>query len=157
MLTVRTSPIINAQPADITVSRDSDAVFSVRASGFTPLAFQWRYKGSDIPGATSSNLVLRNVQGRDEGAYSVAISNPIGTTSSRDAMLTVDDGLVTSIYETLLDVTNSWRYEASGQNLSFTLPDGSTLSFNVRVTGGTGTAYNAVAAPSWTGQVTCAP
>jgi Surface adhesin CshA non-repetitive domain 2 len=40
---------------------------------------------------------------------------------------------------------------ASGQNLSFTLPDGSTLSFNVRVTGGTGTAYNAVAAPSWTG------
>lgn len=39
----------------------------------------------------------------------------------------------------------------AGQNLSFALPDGSTLSFNVRVTGGTGTAYNAVAAPSWTG------
>jgi len=40
---------------------------------------------------------------------------------------------------------------ASGQNLSFALPDGSTLSFNVRVTGGTGTAYNAVTSPSWTG------
>jgi len=40
---------------------------------------------------------------------------------------------------------------ASGQNLSFTLPDGSRLTFNARVTGGTGTAYNAVTSPSWTG------
>lgn len=41
---------------------------------------------------------------------------------------------------------------AAGQNLSFTLPDGSTLTFNARVTGTTtGTAYNAVAAPSWSG------
>ncbi|GAB4470804.1 MAG: hypothetical protein OHK0018_00280 [Erythrobacter tepidarius] len=39
---------------------------------------------------------------------------------------------------------------AAGQNLSFTLPDGSALSFNARVTGTT-TAYNAVAAPSWSG------
>lgn len=39
---------------------------------------------------------------------------------------------------------------ASGQNLSFNLPDGSTLSFNARVTG-TAPAYNAVAAPSWSG------
>ncbi len=39
---------------------------------------------------------------------------------------------------------------ASGQNLSFTLPDGSTLTFNARVTG-TAPAYNAVVSPSWTG------
>lgn len=40
---------------------------------------------------------------------------------------------------------------AGGQNFSYTLTDGSTLSFNLRVTLGTGTALNAVAAPSWTG------
>lgn len=39
---------------------------------------------------------------------------------------------------------------ASGQNMSFTLPDGSTLTFNARVTG-TNPAYNDVPAPSWTG------
>ena len=39
---------------------------------------------------------------------------------------------------------------ASGQNLSFALPDGSTLSFNIRVNGST-TAYNAVTAPTWIG------
>ena len=38
----------------------------------------------------------------------------------------------------------------AGQNLSFTLPDGSVLTFNARVSGTT-TAYNAVAAPSWSG------
>lgn len=39
---------------------------------------------------------------------------------------------------------------ASGQNMSFTLPDGSTLTFNARVTG-TNPAYNAVTSPSWVG------
>jgi uncharacterized repeat protein (TIGR01451 family) len=39
----------------------------------------------------------------------------------------------------------------AGQNLSFALPDGSILRFNVRVTGGSGRAYNAVTAPSWSG------
>lgn len=40
---------------------------------------------------------------------------------------------------------------AGGQNFTYTLTDGSTLTFNMRVTLGTGTALNAVAAPSWTG------
>ena len=39
---------------------------------------------------------------------------------------------------------------AAGQNLSFTLPDGSVLTLNVRASGTT-TAYTAVTAPSWTG------
>lgn len=37
---------------------------------------------------------------------------------------------------------------ASGQTMSFNLSDGSVLTFNLRVTGGTTTAYNTVAAPS---------
>ncbi|NJS13945.1 MAG: hypothetical protein HC788_04160 [Sphingopyxis sp.] len=40
---------------------------------------------------------------------------------------------------------------AGGQNFSFGLSDGSTLTFNLRVTPGTGTAFNSVTAPSWTG------
>lgn len=40
---------------------------------------------------------------------------------------------------------------AGGQNFSFSLSDGSTLSLNLRVSGGTGPAYNAIAAPSWSG------
>jgi uncharacterized repeat protein (TIGR01451 family) len=51
----------------------------------------------------------------------------------------------------LANYNDTTARSAAGQNLSFTLPDGSVLSFNARVTGGTGTAYNAVTAPSWTG------
>lgn len=39
---------------------------------------------------------------------------------------------------------------ASGQNMSFTLPDGSVLRFNARATGAN-PSYNAVIAPSWGG------
>jgi uncharacterized repeat protein (TIGR01451 family) len=39
----------------------------------------------------------------------------------------------------------------AGQNFTFSLSDGSTLSFNVRATTTAATAFNAVVAPSWTG------
>lgn len=39
----------------------------------------------------------------------------------------------------------------AGQNFTFNLNDGSTLSFNLRVTPGAATMFNAIAAPSWTG------
>jgi uncharacterized repeat protein (TIGR01451 family) len=51
----------------------------------------------------------------------------------------------------LANYSDATAQTTNGQNLSFTLPDGSVLAFNVRVTGGTGTAYNAVTAPSWSG------
>ena len=38
-----------------------------------------------------------------------------------------------------------------GQNMSFTLTDGSVLSLNVRVTPTGATAFNSITAPSWTG------
>lgn len=40
---------------------------------------------------------------------------------------------------------------AAGQNMSFTLTDGSVLGFNLRVTPTSGSAFSAVAAPSWSG------
>jgi uncharacterized repeat protein (TIGR01451 family) len=39
----------------------------------------------------------------------------------------------------------------AGQNFSFSLSDGSTLSFNLRVTPTGATAFNSITAPSWTG------
>jgi hypothetical protein len=40
---------------------------------------------------------------------------------------------------------------ASGQNFSYSLSDGSTLTFNLRVTSGAAPALNSIAAPSWSG------
>lgn len=51
----------------------------------------------------------------------------------------------------LAQYNDSVARSASGQTMAFTLTDGSVLRFNIRVTGGSSTAYNAVAAPSWGG------
>ena len=118
VLVVIGAPSIATQPSDTTVSRDSNAVFTVRASGFGPFSYQWRYNGADISGATSNSLVLVGVQGREEGAYSVVVYNEIGSTTSRIAILTVEDGLRTSSGALLIEQTSVWRYEGSGLNLS---------------------------------------
>jgi hypothetical protein len=52
-----------------------------------------------------------------EGSYSATVSNSLGMVISRSAILTVNDGLVTNIFATLLDVTNTWRFDASGRDL----------------------------------------
>jgi len=111
------NPVITTQPQDIAVARDSNTVFTVRATGSGPLSYQWRYNGVPMAGATSSNLALLNVQGRMEGVYSVTVSTALGMTTSRNALLTVNDGLVVNTTARLLDMTNVWRYEASGQDL----------------------------------------
>jgi hypothetical protein len=117
VLTVRTAPGITTQPQDLVVSRDSNAVFSVRATGFAPLVYQWYYNGSPIAGATSSNLSLLNAQGRMEGIYSATVANVVGVAASRQARLTVADGLVSTTVASLLGMTNvAWRYDGSGQD-----------------------------------------
>ena len=47
-------PIFTTQPADQSVLKGTSASFSVSATGTSPLSYQWRKNGTDIPGATSS-------------------------------------------------------------------------------------------------------
>lgn len=51
-------------------------------------------------------------------------------------------------FTTYNDVT---ARSGAGQNFIFSLNDGSTLSFNMRVTPAAATAFSSIAAPSWTG------
>lgn len=51
-------------------------------------------------------------------------------------------------FSTYNDVT---ARSVAGQNMAFTLTDGSVLSLNVRVTPTGATAFNSITAPSWTG------
>ncbi len=51
-------------------------------------------------------------------------------------------------FSTYVDAT---ARSAGGQNFTYTLTDGSTLSFNLRTTSTAATGVSAIAAPSWTG------
>ena len=84
------APFVTGQPASQTVAVGRAATFEVEASGGEPLSFQWRRDGADIPGATSATLTLANVSESDDGArFRCAVTNPFGTVTSDEAVLTV--------------------------------------------------------------------
>jgi alpha-tubulin suppressor-like RCC1 family protein len=85
-----TPPGILDQPADCRTVAGGTASFFVAAKGNVPLTYQWRFNGSDIPGATDPLLTLSNVQLTQTGQYSVGISNALGFATSSNALLYVN-------------------------------------------------------------------
>ncbi len=81
------APAISRQPVNTSVLAGSSATFTVGATGQLPLAYQWRKDGTAIAGATSPSLVLSGVQAANAGAYSVVITNSLGTVTSEPARL----------------------------------------------------------------------
>ena len=89
------APSITAQPTNTVVVQGSNAVFRVSLSGALPLACQWRFNGTNIPGAFGTNTAARtytrtNAQPSiDEGGYDVVVTNASGSVTSSVATLTV--------------------------------------------------------------------
>jgi hypothetical protein len=94
-------PVIVSQPAGIRVNEGEDAAFAVIASGNPILKCQWRRNGSDLPGQTTTSLVLTNVQFDQAGDYSVRITNAFGVTESSSAKLIVNHSPVADAAATL--------------------------------------------------------
>jgi hypothetical protein len=89
-LAVNIPPSIYSQPADITVTQGTDALFSVGAGGTSPLTYQWRFGGAPISGATQSAFLVPAAQAADAGFYSVVIGNVAGSVTSSNVLLTVN-------------------------------------------------------------------
>ncbi len=84
------SPQIGQNPDDRTVPAGGTARFLVRVSGDTPLTYQWRRNGVNIPGAASSSYTTPTLALSDSGAqYDVVVTNSFGTATSTAATLTV--------------------------------------------------------------------
>jgi hypothetical protein len=67
--------------------------FSVQAVSALPIAYQWRFKGTNIssglnPTAVTTNLILTNLSIADGGDYDSAVSDASGTIYSAKATLT---------------------------------------------------------------------
>lgn len=82
-------PVIDVQPSDVSAIAGDDVTFSVSATGDLPLRYQWQFNGQSVLGATTSTLVLTNVQLNVSGAYSVVVSNLAGVVISSNAVLKV--------------------------------------------------------------------
>jgi hypothetical protein len=83
------APFLTAQPQSQTVAEGSTASLNVAAGGSAPLRYQWRFNGTNLPGATNAALTFVSVQLADSGNYSVVITNIAGSATSLVAALTV--------------------------------------------------------------------
>jgi sugar lactone lactonase YvrE len=91
-----TAPSIMMQPASQSLAIGETTTFTVVATSLTPMAYQWSKNGTEIPGATSPTYTVPAASAADNlAAYTVAITNTVGTTSSTRAILTVIPGTST--------------------------------------------------------------
>jgi hypothetical protein len=123
-------PVILAQPLNQTVGVGSNVTFTVSASGTSPLYYQWRWHGTNLPGATASSYTRTNVQLFAAGLYSVEITNSVGSVLSSNAALTV-------IEPPQITTQPISRAIAAGSNVTFTVVASGTppLAFQWRLNG----------------------
>ena len=88
-------PTIITQPQSQTVAPGANVQFSVTASGPSPLTYQWYFNGTAFNGAASPTLSFANARASDSGSYTVIVTNPYGTVTSNEAVLSVSSGPVT--------------------------------------------------------------
>jgi hypothetical protein len=85
------APYVVLQPLSQSALVGQNVTLSVGVEGTPPLAYQWRFDGAPISGATAATLTLPNVQLSQAGAYSVVITNAAGLAASAKAILSVSE------------------------------------------------------------------
>lgn len=113
-LTVGADVTITQEPQDKDVKPGESVTFSVVASGTEPIRYQWRYNGSNIPGATNANVTLSNLRTNDAGRFSVVVSNLFSTVISREAQLRVSEQQSVFIKSLSLNSNNKFVVGVSG-------------------------------------------
>lgn len=92
--TTSLAPSITQQPADVIVTVNQPASFTVAASGPLPISYAWQRNGSPIAGATNPTYTLAAPQLSDSGArFSCVVSNAYGSATSNSALLRVTPSL----------------------------------------------------------------
>jgi YD repeat-containing protein len=143
------APVILAQPVNQSVAAQGAASFSVFASGTEPLAYEWRFNGGPIVGATNDLLTILHVQAADAGSYTVLVTNSAGWVVSEIATLVVtplglslapglsSDG---SHFTLRWTTTSGWTYEVQYCSALAALPNQITewhaLQSGIQGTGG---------------------
>ncbi|MBS0662604.1 MAG: immunoglobulin domain-containing protein [Verrucomicrobia bacterium] len=113
------APTIVTQPSSVTVNAGTNVTLAVTASGSPTLNYQWRKDGSDLPGATSSALVILDAQAGNGGIYDVRVWNSVNTAYSAQASVVVNPAAPT----------------ISTQPANQTVPVNGNVTFSVVATG----------------------
>ncbi|MGA9780047.1 MAG: TIGR03790 family protein [Verrucomicrobiia bacterium] len=100
---------ITSQPASQVVPALSTAMFAVTASSYPAPFYQWTFNNTNLPGATSSTLVISNVLLANLGDYAVLVGNGFSSNTSDTATLSMSP----SITMPFVGGTAVWGYSAT--------------------------------------------
>jgi len=108
-------PTITVQPTHQQVFTGSTATFTVSATTTNlPLRYQWRFNGTELPGATSATLAMSSAQVANLGEYQAVVSDSLGSVSS--AVVSLD--LIDALFITAQPADGATR---AGSNATFTV------------------------------------
>jgi hypothetical protein len=107
-------PFILQQPTNQAALIGADAAFRAAATGTTPISWQWQFNSTNIDDATNATLVLSNVTADQAGVYSVTVTNPIGSTLSSNAVLSVYTSAVPAMNSVSLSTGNQIQFTING-------------------------------------------
>ena len=88
-VTPDSAPLIAQHPTSLSVPAGTTVALNVSASAQPAPAFQWSKNGALIAGATADTLLVTDVAAADAAAYTCAVSNALGTVSTRLATLSL--------------------------------------------------------------------
>jgi alpha-tubulin suppressor-like RCC1 family protein len=135
---VPSPPTILSQPGNTDVVENTGLSLAVSATGALPLAYQWQFNGTNLPGATNPVLTIASLQRSQAGPYRVRVSNPDGALYSQDAtvrvvapplQLSVEEGAWVlrwsgdAILQTALEVTGPYEDVPGGTSPLTLFPD----------------------------------
>ncbi len=139
-------PFISLQPTNVIIGAGQNASFAAAAGGQEPLVAQWYQTGQMIPDATSFYYTRTNVQAADLGAYTLVVTNSLGSATSAPAVLSfwsapaitnepgslsVEEGQP-AIFTVGVQGTAPFAYQWFFQNAA--VADGNGYSFNRPIT-----------------------
>ena len=126
-----TVPAIQSLPETITLTQGYPFRLRVTAVGTAPLTYQWSRNGDPLPGEIQPILSVSNATPEHAGAYSVRVSNPIGSTQFQAALVTVVPVDVQYRWTTLAGVpSQAGRADGVGAEARFNQPSGITQDAN---------------------------
>ena len=117
------APTITTNPPAITTRLQYGQINLVAgAAGSTPMFWQWKFNGTDIPGATNASLLLKDLALSQAGVYQAFVTNQFGGTNSTTCTLSLTRNLVRNgHFGTAQDAanfgstsTNNWIMAAPG-------------------------------------------
>ena len=130
-------PAIVSQSQNLTVTNGANVTFNVSATGTPALNFQWQCNGTNLPGATSSNLALTGVTFAQSGFYACMITNVLGSANSDPVFLSVWCASSPAFSYLTYNAhgngltnwsTNMWHVQAIGRQMQYLNPD--IITFN---------------------------